>query len=110
MNEDLVKEYKISVRLSEQDELSQKIAQITQKEDGYYAEGLKKGTVSYEVVVTNKQGTRFTQKANITVGDQLHDLLPHVGGRGSKVFAYAGILFIGGGVAVLLQKRKKRCH
>lgn len=110
MNEELVKKYKISVRLSEQDETSQKIAQITQKEDGYYAEGLEKGTVSYEVIVTNTQGMRFTQKANITVGDQLYALLPHVGGWGSEAFAYAGILFIGGGAVVLLQKRKKRCH
>lgn len=67
VNADKVKAYTISVQLLEGE--STDIAQIIQKEDGFYAKGLKKGKVSYNVTVTNTQGIQVSATAQITVSD-----------------------------------------
>lgn len=67
VNKDIVKNYTISVHLQEGE--SEDIAQIMQKEDGFYAKGLKEGKVSYKVIVTNTQGIQVSAVAQITVSD-----------------------------------------
>ena len=110
VNEDIVKNYKISVQLLT-DEDNKDIVELKETNGKYSVKGLEKGTIPYEVTVTNTQGMEFTAKANITVGDKLYAPLPHVGGTGAKGIALAGASLIAGGTAfVLFRKKKKLLH